>query len=844
MYAFSSLYDWTEQAPYSTEAPIRKLISEDLSERQNTKHNAPSVIARLMGVDMLPSERKTVALKVDSKNEMHLQNLSNDKSKDGITGHNHCYSKFSKLKRSNSFDSIETRHVDRWNDDTKWDKPRPREHPQEEELQKFKKEFEAWQVARIKECSKFIEVGRKPSQWLAQENLNKEKINFYANSIEARVDTKSVEPVGDGLTSHENGSFQHMEKKSFSSEKRDFYSRIRTTSVDFKLPRESDSGNESDRASEPSKIVILRPGLDTFVNGEEESWGSSPCISEERGSIEDFLEEVKERLKGELHGKTYKWSSNVRGGGIETPYSEKPSDPKQIAQRIAKQVRDSVTRDLVMDLYRSESTRSYRSGMQLNDSDSPEFISRDTRKILAERLRNVLKEESHRHVPDVTTRRSTRLSKLNPERHREEQLRHGSNAGNKLCKRNAGELDMQSRSFRGEPTAKAEIHEDLSPRNLIRSLSAPVSGTSFGKLLLEDRHILTGAHIRRKHESIEKITINVKKRKKEKFSLREKVTSLKYSFTFKGRLFGRKIHISDQQHSNREDHDRNFSGRPTLMMSDYDRPENFTEVPPSPASVCSSIHEEIWRPAEYSSAASMSDVTSYEDSMMPNVFKEISSNLKELRRQLNQLEIDGSEVVTNDDQPMETDMVDIEDPDEAYIRDLLLISGFYDGSCDKSLAKWEPAGKPVSDQVFEEAEESHKQKYIKDDDEGLSKDQNEKSHHKILFDLLNEALPDVLGSPKAMSKFMRKALDPVGRPLRGRKLLDKVWNIIGVYLQPTMDESDYSLDMMIARDLQSSPWSKCVDDDINALGKDVECQIFGDLIDEMVMDYNLDKCMH
>lgn len=50
-------------------------------------------------------------------------------------------------------------------------------------------------------------------------------------------------------------------------------------------------------------------------------------------------------------------------------------------------------------------------------------------------------------------------------------------------------------------------------------------------------------------------------------------------------------------------------------------------MPPSPASVCSSAQEEFWRATDYLSPASTPDMTMGEDDAMPQVFKEISSNL-------------------------------------------------------------------------------------------------------------------------------------------------------------------------------------------------------------------------
>jgi hypothetical protein len=43
--------------------------------------------------------------------------------------------------------------------------------------------------------------------------------------------------------------------------------------------------------------------------------------------------------------------------------------------------------------------------------------------------------------------------------------------------------------------------------------------------------------------------------------------------------------------------------------------------------VCSSAQEEFWRATDYLSPASTPDMTMGEDDAMPQVFKEISSNL-------------------------------------------------------------------------------------------------------------------------------------------------------------------------------------------------------------------------
>ncbi|XP_050227549.1 uncharacterized protein LOC126677120 [Mercurialis annua] len=728
--------DWSGKKCIPIEASMKRLIHEEMSKQSNIRRNAPSIVARLMGVDMLPLDTKPVVQAVDKSN------------------------------RSTA---------------TKLGKPRPREHPQEEELQKFKKDFEAWQAARFKECSKVAEPDH-----FARENFSTRKLaqseNFGMSSTEKHRERASLRH-----SRHKVEVFPIGDKESFSSRKKNMHEHS-LISYDHQL----------DKTSAPTKIVILKPGPDRFYDYED-SCTSSSCTLEDRGSIADFLEEVKERLKCELQGKTIKRGSVVvRGSGIETPYSEKPSHPKQIAQHIAKHVRESVTQDLGMNLLRSESTRSYRSEIQYNGLDSAEFMNKDTRKYLSERLRNVVDRETHSLcVPLVA---SGRLD----------------------------DQEMQTRSFRHGDDNEL-LHRDMSPRNLVRSLSAPVSGTSFGKLLLEDRHVLTGAHIRRKHEALGDMTMELKKRKKERFNIKEKVSN------FKGRLFRRKLHSS---HGSEQDFVKDIMSGPTVVRNFGDRytiMENSTEVPPSPVSVCSSVQEELWRPVDYLSPVSTSDVTPLDDTAMPQVFKEISSNLNELRRQLNQLEsneLDSSKIGLEPSN--ECIMFELGDKVEAYIRDLLVTSGLYDGSRDTILSRWDPLAKPISEEAFNKVEKSCT-KLSKDDNQTSTKD------HKLLYDLLNEALSIVLGPPVTMSRFRRKVISfSTTPPLRGTKLLDSVWEIIRAFLYPPEDDkSYYSLDNLVEKNLGSTPWSGLVDDELNVLAKEMEFRIMGDLIEEIVNDMHL-----
>ncbi|KAM4129076.1 hypothetical protein ACJW30_02G217400 [Castanea mollissima] len=844
-YSYQVEEDWSEKNCYPIEASMKKLINEEVSKRSSTRQNAPSIVARLMGMDMLPLDTNSVVQPIDKRNESAGTKFSKkERNGKGSVGHISSDSNASTLMELDSSYHNKDKSTDRWSSEQRLGKPRRREHPQEEELQKFKKEFEAWQAARFKECSRVIELDDIPGQLLAQEDLNKEKMARYATSGRTAYE-KPIEPKGHTLKarSHERGGLHQRGDKTelFPSEQREsFPLRSRTMSRDFDESTLTISSQKLDKSSAPTKIVILKPGPDRICN-QEESWTSSSGTVEERGSIEDFLEEVKERLKCELQGKNLKRSSVGRGSGIETPFSEKPSDPKRIAKHIAKQVRESVTRDLGRNLIRSESTRSYKSEIQLNGPGSPDFISRDTRKFLSERLRNVLKRESHLDVPIVVNGSSTSYA-FDDEKVKLKQVRDSLKARNEVSRWEIvkDEPEVKTRSFRHGSDDGGVLQSELSPRNLIRSLSAPVPGTSFGKLLLEDRHILTGAHIRRKHEATDNGSVDIKKQKKERFNFKEKVSNFRYSFALRRRLFGKKIESMEESHSCELDLMKDMMSGPTVIMNYGERHENSTEVPPSPASICSSGQEEFWRSADHISPVSTPDLTSREDNVVPHLFREISSNLSELRKQLKQLKSHEPEDTTEMESD-ECEMAELEDPTEAYIRDLLVSSGLYDGSSDGSLFRWDTFAKPISSSVFEEVEESYRK--LAREDESTLNDHYAKLDHKLLLDLLNETLSTILAPLSTTSTFKRNIINSTMLPpLRGRRLLDHVWEIIRVYLHPSADKSQYSLDSMVSLDLGSVPWSLLMDDEVNVLARGVEYLIIGDLVEEFVKDIQLRSC--
>ncbi|KAI3921964.1 hypothetical protein MKX01_005653 [Papaver californicum] len=821
----------------SNGAPMKKLINEEILKDSDSKRGVPSIVARLMGMDILPSEIKP-AIQVSEKKSRPKQERSL-----GIehVARNPYLDKPLNLKSQTSYNLLPpSGEMDPDKSCHMFGNSWPREHPQEEQLQKFKKEFEAWQAARVWEQARVVE------------GSHKEKRATYTGSRITRRHEKPTE-----LNSHRP---ELAVKSSAQDRGNSYHRRYKSDELDVRNPKDFISArnkNKTTSSFEPltycntidkkysaaTRIVVLKPGLDRSP-GSEESWARSSDSIEDEGSIEDFLEEVKEKLRSERRAKkAVKRDFIVIRNGVEFPFDAKPSNSKKIAQNIAKQVRESVSRDIGLKLLRTESMKSYGSEIQVGEPESPEFISRETRKLLSKRLKNVLIGE----IDDAG---------VTPNESRNSFSRDGFGSGKRSHWKNMeNENEFQTNFRNGEQNYQLRSTGEMSPRsNLLRSMSAPVSGTSFGKLLLEDRHVLTGAQLRTKHEAADNVPMELTRSSstKEKFNLRGKFSSLN-NFTLKSRLFGGKLELVNETESNGSVFDRDaFTSGPTVMMNLGNTHENCTEVPPSPASVCSSVQEECCEPVESTSPVATTDVSAMYESAestsfvsttdvsavemdRSHVFKvpddEIRPDRSGLDQETSTPEVEEEEQVVDDAAEM---MV----AEKAYIKDLL-ISGLYgggDGGYESRLTagsdlKWVPLGICVFDKV----EESRKANSNEDEGE---RNTIAEHNHKVIFDLVNEALYTILEPC-----FTTTAVGPTRMP-RGKRLLDKVWRMIGMYINPPENSEDgerlsfYYLDAIVARDLGTNSWLDLNLDDSEKqlIGKEIGGFILDELIEETVKD--------
>ncbi|EHA8591288.1 putative protein TRM32 [Cocos nucifera] len=205
-----------------------------------------------------------------------------------------------------------------------------------------------------------------------------------------------------------------------------------------------------------------------------------------------------------------------------------------------------------------------------------------------------------------------------------------------------------------------------------------------------------------------------------------------------------------------------------------------------------------------------------------------------MKNLLEQGEKNAPEKVATEERPDEDEAVEAEEPVKAYVRDVLVTAGLYEGQCDDQVfSRWTPLTKPIPRWVFEKVEELHDNCKM-NDGESLLYNGNTNVGHKMLFDLVNEALPRVFQTTMTSSTFKTWVLGPKRLP-HGKELLDDLWHQMEKHTNPQR-EASYSLDNLVAGDLSMTPWSGLLHEDIDVMEMEMECIILGELIDEFVWD--------
>ncbi|KAG0457531.1 hypothetical protein HPP92_022688 [Vanilla planifolia] len=271
-------------------------------------------------------------------------------------------------------------------------KPLRREHPQEELLQKFKKDFEAWQASKAWGFSSNLdqnEIGQqqKDEHVLAMQNFDMEKRERFLSSERFQVQKKPKEIEAYASVNKQDGN---LSEQCMPRTKDDVTMKKKLLASSLDPVSKSSFHEKISRSCSPARIVILKPTTD-MKEEMNESWRGSSEVLGKGSSMEDFLEEVKERLRLEMEGKGRK-ESIKRGVGTHASLHERPADPKQLARDVAKHMRESA-RDFGAPMMRSESTKIYMDDFNLKEKEVFEAMKRETRKLIPHMMKNVVKDD-------------------------------------------------------------------------------------------------------------------------------------------------------------------------------------------------------------------------------------------------------------------------------------------------------------------------------------------------------------------------------------------------------------------------------------------------------------------
>ncbi|KAM3298383.1 hypothetical protein ACQJBY_040045 [Aegilops geniculata] len=174
-----------------------------------------------------------------------------------------------------------------------------------------------------------------------------------------------------------------------------------------------------------------------------------------------------------------------------------------------------------------------------------------------------------------------------------------------------------------------------------------------------------------------------------------------------------------------------------------------------------------------------------------------------------------------------------DDPDTAYVREVLVAAGLFDDDDDAAVARTDSI--VISEEVFEEVEDGYYYRRLRRRDDGAGEDEElgAADRRRLLFDLANEALQAVSrpsvssSSPSCLSWWVVECNDgaPSSSRPRGRELEDEVWRHVA---RATADGT-------AEREVGRSPWApEALCGDACAVGRKLERAIFDELVGDVV----------
>lgn len=183
--------------------------------------------------------------------------------------------------------------------------------------------------------------------------------------------------------------------------------------------------------------------------------------------------------------------------------------------------------------------------------------------------------------------------------------------------------------------------------------------------------------------------------------------------------------------------------------------------------------------------------------------------------------------------------------DLLYLTNVLVASGFT-GNADMIFAQWHSSSYPLDPSLYEKIEDCYRddmQFQTKELDNELSylgsvyerEVHGRKSEKHLLFCCINEVLLEILGPFFNPRPWVRQSKKSLCHMPVGKQLLEETWRKICYYLYP-QSEFHYTFENLVAKDLNREVVWLEMQDDIETVGIEVDSLIFNELIEEVVCD--------
>ncbi|KAL9227310.1 hypothetical protein vseg_003013 [Gypsophila vaccaria] len=180
-------------------------------------------------------------------------------------------------------------------------------------------------------------------------------------------------------------------------------------------------------------------------------------------------------------------------------------------------------------------------------------------------------------------------------------------------------------------------------------------------------------------------------------------------------------------------------------------------------------------------------------------------------------------------------------PDDRYISEILLASGLLLRELCSGLTAFQlhPSGYPINPELFFVLEQTKASGLLAKGDHNLTSSKPEKSHRKLIFDTVNELLVGKLASigppPEPWFKPEKLAWKTLNAQKLLRELCAEIELLQAKKQESTLDEEEDELKTVLSEDVmyRSDNWTD-FRGDVSGVVLDVERSIFKDLVDEIV----------